>query len=267
MPHEIFLTAIVPDDYAFNARAVLAGHTEMREQHRFTKVRYMRREEFGVKGLPTNKDLQKERGPNAALWQELHQIFLKQSYIIQERTDITDEIKNAGATDAITAGTPAAKVPRLRFNDLPDTMSSRHPQHNTQRKTLEIADPRLGKILADNKFTCKTESIEETYHWFDDKGLEYVLTRVFRAPAPRGNNNTAIEKPALSVAALGDPVAPFWTLFVSVRVESTPERMQQGHQLLETTRQFLTGVFDFRNFDRRAHDTRNMEPRQQAASG
>lgn len=91
MTHEIFMTAVVQGEDAIKARAILGGYTEMRERHRFTRVRHRTRQEFGIKGLPSIKELQKERGPNAQVWQELHQIFIKQAYTIQERVDITDE--------------------------------------------------------------------------------------------------------------------------------------------------------------------------------
>lgn len=91
MTHEIFMTALIADEDAIKARAILHGFTEMPERHRFTKVRYMWRKEFGVKGLPTIKELQKERGANAATWQELHQIFTKQPYIVLELIDVTEE--------------------------------------------------------------------------------------------------------------------------------------------------------------------------------
>ncbi len=95
MPHEIFLTAMVPDADATKARAVLGGMTEMRERHQFTKVRYLQREDLNPKSLDKFKELQKERGPNAARWQELHQILLKQHYILQERINITQEVPSA----------------------------------------------------------------------------------------------------------------------------------------------------------------------------
>jgi len=94
MTHEIFLTAVVnSDEDAIKARAILRGYTEIRERQRFTKVRHMVRN--GVKGLPTIKELQKERTPNLPIWTELHQILMKGAYIIQERTDVSDEAKEA----------------------------------------------------------------------------------------------------------------------------------------------------------------------------
>jgi hypothetical protein len=93
MPHEIFMTAVVPDADATKARSVLTGVTETRERHRYTKIRYMQRDDASPKSLDKLKELGKEpRNPNAARWQELHQILLAQSYIVQERVDITPEV-------------------------------------------------------------------------------------------------------------------------------------------------------------------------------
>lgn len=94
MPHEIFLTAVVPDADAPKARAVLSGVTEMHERHHFTKIRYLHRKDPGAKSLDPLKSLQQEKSPNAVRWKELHQILLKQPFIIQERVDISQEMIN-----------------------------------------------------------------------------------------------------------------------------------------------------------------------------
>ena len=112
----------------------------------------------------------------------------------------------------------------------------------------------MEKILADNKFTTKNESIEETFHWFHNN-LEYALIRTFEMPA--GTNFQMV--PNLSTIL---PFASTWILYVRIQVESVPERMQEAHVKLEGARQDLLGVFDFKVFDRRVHDTRIMEPRQ-----
>lgn len=95
MPHEIFMTAVVADLDAAKARSVLTGVTETRERHRYTKVRHLHRGDAAPKSLDKLKELGKEpRNPNAPRWQELHQILLAQSYILQERVDITVEVLN-----------------------------------------------------------------------------------------------------------------------------------------------------------------------------
>lgn len=102
--------------------------------------------------------------------------------------------------------------------------------------------------------SIKTESIEESFHWWFNN-LEYALVRTF--PLPAGTDPQLV--PNLSTI---ESFAPFWLLFVRIQVESAPERMQEAHAQLESARQALVGIFEFKIFDRRAFDTRIMEPRQ-----
>ncbi|KAK3684188.1 mediator complex, subunit Med18 [Podospora appendiculata] len=259
MPHELFLTAIVPDESMLKARAVLGGVCEMRERHSFTKVRYVRRTDPSPKGLHTIKELQKEKGPNLPHWQEMHQILAKQSYVLQELIDITPEVVLLAPRSTVIV--PPSRPRRLRFSDLPDPLNKNNPPAITQRKMLEITDHRLDKILADNKFTTKAESVEETYSWWLNN-VEYALTRLSIVPP---SDPPAPPQQVPSVAAL-HPLAPYWILYVRVQVQSTPERMQHGYGLLTQALKNLSGIFEFKVFDRRVHDTRNMEPRPQAAS-
>lgn len=48
---------------------------------------------------------------------------------------------------------PADRPRLLRWTELPDPPSHRLPPYMTQRRTVEIIDLGLEKILADNKFT------------------------------------------------------------------------------------------------------------------
>ena len=50
-----------------------------------------------------------------------------------------------------------------------------------------------------------------------------------------------------------------WILWVRVYVDNTPDRIQQGYQKLEKLRDMLEGIYEFKVFDRRVHDTRNNE--------
>ena len=93
MPHEIFLAAIVPEPDLNKARALLGGFTEMRERHQFTRIQHYQPQDPTVKGFPTIKELQKERGPNTPQWQELHQILVRQPSALQVRTKITEEVQ------------------------------------------------------------------------------------------------------------------------------------------------------------------------------
>jgi len=57
-----------------------------------------------------------------------------------------------------------------------------------------------------------------------------------------------------------EPLAPFWILYVRIQADSNPERMQQAHAQLSRLRDRFLRVFDFKVLDRRALDTRNIEP-------
>jgi mediator of RNA polymerase II transcription subunit 18 len=63
-----------------------------------------------------------------------------------------------------------------------------------------------------------------------------------------------------------EPFAPYWILTVRAKVDSLPtatmpSRMKQGQAQLVQVRERLEGVFEFKVFDRRCHDTRIQETR------
>ncbi|KAK3944459.1 hypothetical protein QBC46DRAFT_165253 [Diplogelasinospora grovesii] len=255
--HEIFLTATVQPENVETVRAILQGYCEGGERQRVTLVRHLHRRDessgmiANIKGLPTIKELQKEKGPNTALWQELHQSLAKQSYILQTRYDVTEEFSNAQAGDPRAVGAAGKKpvVGTLRWNDQCDPPSNRYPPFVTQRRCLEIRDKNLELILAANKFTLKSESVEESCTWWCD-GEEYSLVRYLTF------------SPELS--ATGEPqlqqTVPVWLLFIRMQVESNLERMQQAYATLSRIREKLFRVpqIQFKVFDRRAHDTRDI---------
>lgn len=243
MPHEIFLTAVVPDADATKARAVLAGITEMKERHQYTLVRHLQREDSNPKTLDKLKEFQKEKGANAPRWQELYQILVKQAYVILEQIDVTPEV-SATAAGEIPLDFPPNKPRLLRWADLPDPPSNRYPAFITQRRILEISDTRLKTMLPELKFSARTTSIEESYKWWHNN-LEYALTRILLIPQGQTPTIESLQ-----------PLAPFWILYVRVQTDSNPERMSQSHVSLSAVRERLLGVFDFKVFDRRAHDTR-----------
>ncbi|KAK4156352.1 mediator complex, subunit Med18 [Chaetomidium leptoderma] len=266
MTYEIFLTDSVEDAKVATARAILSGFTQINEQHRFTRIQHHEPRDSAVKGFSTIKQLQKERRPTTPQWQELHQILVKQPSFLELRTDITEEVEAqnamsvAGGGEAPFINIPIGKPCALRWTDLPDPPIPQLP-YITQRKLVEIADPRAETTLADNKFRAKSDLIEESYHWWLD-GIEYVLTRMFvitldpDPAAPRQIPNLAVL----------EPVSPHWILYVRASVDSLPaatipQRMTEGQGHLERVRKELVNVFNFMIFDRRCRDPRIHEPR------
>ncbi len=92
--HELFLTAVVPDEDASQARAVLQGFCMTRERHHFTHVVYYQPQGLG---LPAVKTTVKNGLPqNAKLWAELHQILSKQAYLVQNRFELSEKALKEG---------------------------------------------------------------------------------------------------------------------------------------------------------------------------
>lgn len=64
---------------------------------------------------------------------------------------MADNIVIRGETAALV-DIPAGKPCAVRWADLPDPTNRQVDPAITQRRVLEIADPRAEKVLADNKF-------------------------------------------------------------------------------------------------------------------
>ncbi|KAK0741926.1 mediator complex, subunit Med18 [Apiosordaria backusii] len=245
--HELFLSSVVKEHEVPKVLALFGGFTEMRERHQFTRVQHFEPNP-AVKGLATIKEFQKEPRLLNNPWLELHQILAKQPCTIQVRTRIVDsEIESAKKGEMVSV--PDDRVRLLRWTELPDPPSQRLPPYITQRKTIEFVDPRMEKILVDNKFTRVSNIYEESYHWWQTDFTEFALIRTWIAddslPADKIMNLSSTQ-----------PYAPFWMLYVRTLVESSPERMQQAQTQLEKVKDQFRGVLDFKVFDRRAMDTR-----------
>ncbi|KAK4455420.1 hypothetical protein QBC34DRAFT_389864 [Podospora aff. communis PSN243] len=250
MPHEVFITAVINDADANKARAILAGITEMKERHQYLLVRHFERgpADRDPKILDSLKEYQKERGPNAARWQQFAQTLLRQEYIVQEHIDVTTEVAAANGGD-IPLTFPPSKPRLLRWDDFPDPPGNAIPEFITQRRILEITDPRVEKILTDIKFVPRNTSIQESYKWWSNS-LEYHLAKVLLIPQGQAPNLATLQ-----------PLAPFWTLYVRSEFDYSPERLQESYAALAGVREILQGVIEFKVFDRRAMDTRVMGQR------
>ncbi|KAL1839714.1 hypothetical protein VTJ49DRAFT_1219 [Mycothermus thermophilus] len=265
MSYEIFLTSFVPDDVVVRARSILCGVAGTPERHYYRHIQHYEPSDPTVKGFHTIKQLQRERAPTTPQWQELHQILVKQPSVLQLRTDITEEVEIANDSTVESRPAyidlPAAKRAALRWTDLPDPTNRQIDPSITQRRVLEITDPRAERILIENKFRLKCSLIEESYRWWLE-GIEYCLTRNYLAPI---NTESATSRQIPNPATL-NPVGVNWMLYVRAKVDNQPAatmpaRMKQGQLALLQIKQRLRGVVDFLAFDRRCHDTRILEPR------
>lgn len=101
--------------------------------------------------------------------------------------------------------------------------------------------------------------VEESFTYFRDN-VEYSITRYYRLPpnqAPDGSAQPLQILPPWEELSLVDQTGA-WLLVAknSVLEDNSPEKMQKAHDELMAIREELAGVFDFKAFDRRAHDTR-----------
>ncbi|KAK4187571.1 hypothetical protein QBC35DRAFT_230217 [Podospora australis] len=248
MMHELFLASPVKDDFLQQALAVIGGFCEMREKHQITRILHYEPNP-ATKGLSTIKELQRERTLGVPSWIELHQILSKQPCTVQVRTQIYDSETEA-AKNGQRVIVPAKRERHLRWTELPDPPSQRLPPYITQRRILEIIDPRIETLMATNKFTRTSHIYEYSYHWWHKKtGVEFMLVRTFVPDEPLDPQQVV----ALDTV---EPLAPFWMLYVCTLSESKPEPMQRVQAFLEQIRNEFVGVFEFKVFDRRALDTR-----------
>jgi mediator of RNA polymerase II transcription subunit 18 len=96
--------------------------------------------------------------------------------------------------------------------------------------------------------------------------IEISLVRYYHLP-------TAAYDPSRGAQPLPSPLPPFeslhlldpsgtWLLFVRTTVveDNSPEKTKKALEELYAVRDRLAGVFDFKIVDRRAHDTRILQP-------
>ncbi|KAK4164967.1 mediator complex, subunit Med18 [Cladorrhinum sp. PSN259] len=249
--HDIFITAVVHDDDILKARAILAGATKSQEYHYFMRTQHFEPTDTSVKGLPLHKELIKERNAHTPLWNELNSILLKQAYTLQVRTKVNqDEIDSAknGASPII----PPTRVRVLKWCEMPDPPSQHLAPWISQRRALDILDPKVEKVLLDNRFRRTSNIYIESYEYRKGR-LTYTLTKTW----PIDPSIASDEVPNL---ASQENYASFWMLHVRALVESKAEAMREAHVKLAQVREELMGVFAFKAFDRRAMDTRCLLP-------
>ncbi|KAG7116465.1 hypothetical protein HYQ44_007084 [Verticillium longisporum] len=198
-----------------------------------------------------NSIVKSQRKDVSGLWKDLHQQLSRQSYVIQARYEVFKD-KDFGTE------TPAdfdARAGVLRWTDFPD------PPHKgsavTQRKKNEIWEQRnLPSIMRDNKYQLKSEAIEETFQFYRDDA-EFCLFRHYQLP-PTPDGTPLARVGAWETGFTPSDPARRWIFLVKVHVlqDNKPDEILKAHEQLANIRRDLEGVFEFKTFDRRIHDTR-----------
>ncbi|EPE09388.1 mediator complex subunit med18 [Ophiostoma piceae UAMH 11346] len=279
--HELFLMAVMPDADLERAQALLQGLSGMTAQRSLHRVMF-------YAGPPQPRGLAIKRlnpAPSQQrLWADLHQQMTRSSFILQARyaikpEDLGQQQQQNQSQPLLNASIASGSIPgMLRWQDLPDPTSSSNAvgilRLTTQRKKIDIPELRnLPTLLAENNYQFKSEMIEESITFFNN-GTEYALVRYHRLPgvvsapteqAPQGAPVPLTALPSWdelrSPGLCLDPSGQ-WLLFVRRHVveDTSPEKMKKALELLDGAHTQLTGVFEFRAVDRRAHDTRIERP-------
>ncbi|ROT40433.1 hypothetical protein SODALDRAFT_321781 [Sodiomyces alkalinus F11] len=249
--YELFLSTFIADEDIKPTCSILSGLCAMPPWESLQRVLFFKGP-ARPNGLSNQSSfVRTTRKDVPALWKELHQQLSRQSYILQARYEVFKDKDFGTDTPANFDSRPGV----LHWTDFPEP-----PQKGsfvTQRKKTEIWDQQnLLSIMRDNNYLLKCEAIEETYQFFRDD-VEFCLFRHYLLP-PSGDG-----KP---LAVLGDWETTFsptdpgkrWLFMVKVHVlqDNQPDEVRKAHEKLTNIRRELEGVFEFKVFDRRIHDTR-----------
>ena len=140
--------------------------------------------------------------------------------------------------------------------------------YDGQRLPVSAADIVSSQHLTDQSF--KTETIEEVYRFYRDE-IEFCLWRqLLPRPATDYNPLTPQSNPAPSASLPSwESILPMdlqnrWVLQVKSHVlqDSKPDELRKCQDQLLAIKTELDGVFDFRNIDRKAQDTRVAQHQQ-----
>ncbi|KAE9581393.1 Mediator of RNA polymerase II transcription subunit 18 [Colletotrichum fructicola] len=250
--YELFLTTLVDDDDIQAACAVLGGLCAMPAWQSLHRVLYFKgpAKPGGISNQ--NSIVKTPRKDIQMLWKDLHQQLSRQSYILQARYEVFKDKDFGPTAPEVDFNT---RPGTLRWTDFPDP-----PQGGrstvTQRKKTEIWDQRnLPAVMKDNNYLFKSEAIEETYQFFRDE-VEFCLSRHYILQMNGGGAPLTHLAPWENLSP-ADP-GRRWMFLIKVHVhqDNKPDEILKAHEHLATIRRELEGVFDFKQFDRRIHDTR-----------
>ncbi|KAK2021267.1 hypothetical protein LX32DRAFT_699513 [Colletotrichum zoysiae] len=249
--YELFLTTLVDDDDIQAACSVLGGLCAMPAWQSLHRVLYFKgpAKPGGISNQ--NSIVKTPRKDIQMLWKDLHQQLSRQSYILQARYEVfkdKDFGPNAPEVDF------NARPGTLRWTDFPDPPQNRSSV--TQRKKTEIWDQKnLMAVMRDNNYQFKSEAVEETHQFFRED-VEFCLSRHYILQM-NGDNGPLTQTAPWETMSPADP-GRRWMFLIKVHVhqDNKPDEILKAHEQLANIRRELEGVFDFKLFDRRIHDTR-----------
>ncbi|EEY16848.1 conserved hypothetical protein [Verticillium alfalfae VaMs.102] len=224
--YEVFLSTIVADEDIKATCSILAGLCAMPPWESLHRVLYFKGPSRPNGISNQNSIVKSQRKDVPGLWKDLHQQLSRQSYVIQARYEVFKD-KDFGTE------TPAdfdARAGVLRWTDFPDPPhKGSAAQERGHRGDVPVL-PRRCRVLSLPSLPAAP-----------DPGRH--------APRPRRR--------------LGDGLHPLrsgprWIFLVKVHVlqDNKPDEILKAHEQLANIRRDLEGVFEFKTFDRRIHDTR-----------
>ncbi|KAH6684944.1 mediator complex, subunit Med18 [Plectosphaerella plurivora] len=252
--YDIFLSSIVQDEDIKATCSILSGLCAMPAWESLHRVLYFKGP-ARPNGISNQSSIVKtgQRKDTIALWKELHQQLSRQSYVVQARFEVFKDKDFGNATPANFDAQPGV----LRWTDFPDPPQKGAGAGVTQRKRTEIWEQRnLPSIMRDNNYLLKSEAIEEVYQFFRDD-VEFVLFRHYALPPSGDGTPLATVGPWETTFTPTDP-GRRWIFLIKVHVlqDNKPDEILKAHEQLNSIRRELEGVFDFKTYDRRIHDTR-----------
>lgn len=103
----------------------------------------------------------------------------------------------------------------------------------------------------------KSEAIEEALRFFRDD-VEFCLFRHYPLPPVYGDKPKPLSAlpPWDSLSVIDKERRWLFAVRYHVLQDNKPDEIKKGHDILMGVKKELEGVFDFKAYDRRCHDTR-----------
>ncbi|KKA29690.1 hypothetical protein TD95_001357 [Thielaviopsis punctulata] len=261
---ELFLTAIIDPEDEPKARAVLKGLCARSGYETYTRSLHFQgpARPTAMSNLSSADKSSKSWAAAAPFWKALQIATTKRSYNIELRYEIPYD--GFGPRPAPVDYNALDGI--LRFVDFPDPPAPSTNRAITARKKVEIwGQKNLPRVLQDNSHVLKGELVDHTIQYFDDRGIEFCLSRQFYVAdppdhQPANSSDSRSLAPFIPPPEDLQPVDQMKRSFLFVRLhvidDNKPDEVVRGMDQLQAVQRELEGAFDFKHLDRRAFDTR-----------